>query len=204
MTLVIGPDGREAPLLVDVSGNLKTAGGGIGGGGDASAAKQDQQTAELQAIKGFVDGLEAAMTALNASADDIESATEAVAAIIAAGKLSVADAVLDGTVSAGRVLTTEASAAAIKTATEAVAALVSAGRLLVAEQNSAAILARLPSATNSAAAALPANFDSLAETYGYTGDNVTTIVKTNGVNTWTQTLGYTGANLTSASGWVQT
>lgn len=57
---------------------------------------------------------------------------------------------------------------------------------------------------NSVGAALPANFDSLPQTLNYTGENLTSIVVTNGVNTWTQTFTYTGANLTGISAWVQT
>lgn len=50
---------------------------------------------------------------------------------------------------------------------------------------------------------LPSRFDSLPETYGYTGANLTTIVKTFGGSTWTQTLAYSGSVLTSVSAWVK-
>lgn len=56
---------------------------------------------------------------------------------------------------------------------------------------------------NSLGVPLPANFDSLAQTLGYTSGNLTTIVKTNGVNTWAQTYSYTGSDLTGISAWVQ-
>lgn len=52
--------------------------------------------------------------------------------------------------------------------------------------------------------ALPQDFDTLAQTLGYTGANLTTVVKTKGADTWTQTLAYTGDNLTSVSQWVKT
>jgi hypothetical protein len=57
--------------------------------------------------------------------------------------------------------------------------------------------------TDSLFVALPPEFDSWPVTLGYTGDNVTTIVKTDGTDTYTQTLTYTGANLTGISAWVK-
>ncbi len=45
--------------------------------------------------------------------------------------------------------------------------------------------------------------DSMAQTLGYTGSQLTTISVTDGTNTWTQTLTYTGANLTGISKWVK-
>ena len=51
--------------------------------------------------------------------------------------------------------------------------------------------------------ALPADFAFLAETYGYTGDDLTTIVKTNGANTWTQTFTYVSGKVTAISKWVK-
>ena len=67
----------------------------------------------------------------------------------------------------------------------------------------AAVEAAIGPGFNSVGAPLPANFDSLAQTLGYTSGNLTTIVKTNGVNTWTQTYSYTGSDLTGISAWVQ-
>lgn len=69
-----------------------------------------------------------------------------------------------------------------------------------AKQDTATAL--MPTPKDSTGLALPANFDYLAETYGYTGDNLTTIVKTFGGNTYTQTLGYSGSKVVSASQWV--
>lgn len=141
---VKGPTGKPASLEVDASGQLKTtgSGGGGGGAGDASAANQVTQTDELVAIKGFVDGLETSMVALNASADDIEAATEALAALAA-------------------------------------------------------------TPIDSTGLALPVDFLYLTESYGYTGADMTTIVRTKGANTWTKTLTYSGGNLTAISKWVK-
>lgn len=65
-------------------------------------------------------------------------------------------------------------------------------------------IALMPTPVNSAGAALPSDFDYLAETYGYTGDDLTTIVKTKGADTYTQTLTYSSGKVTAASKWVKT
>lgn len=64
-------------------------------------------------------------------------------------------------------------------------------------------IALMPTPVDSLGAALPADFEYLAETYGYTSGKLTTIVKTKGANTWTQTLTYTGDDLTGVSRWVK-
>ena len=100
----------------------------------------------------------------------------------------------------------EVAIAAVATANEASqvttrATIESVGEELEVEIN------ELKNATvgfNSAGAALPDNFNSLAQTLNYTAGNLTSIVKTNGVNTWTQTYSYTGSDLTGISAWMQT
>jgi YD repeat-containing protein len=51
---------------------------------------------------------------------------------------------------------------------------------------------------------IPVSPDSLTQTLNYTSGNLTSVVATDGTNTWTQTLGYDGSNnLTSVSKWVR-
>lgn len=50
---------------------------------------------------------------------------------------------------------------------------------------------------------LPVQFNSLAQAMTYNGTKLQTLAKTDGTNTWTQTYGYTGDNLTSISAWVK-
>lgn len=71
--IAIGPGNRAASLQVDASGNLKVTSAGGGGGGDATAANQTAQTTELQAIKGYVDGIETLLTATNGYVDGLET-----------------------------------------------------------------------------------------------------------------------------------
>jgi hypothetical protein len=64
-------------------------------------------------------------------------------------------------------------------------------------------IALMPTPVDSTGLALPADFDYLAVTYGYTGSDLTTIVKTKGANTWTRTLTYSTGTLTAESKWVK-
>lgn len=48
------------------------------------------------------------------------------------------------------------------------------------------------------------NPDSMAQTLTWGTNGVTTVVATNGVNTWTRTFTYTNGNLTGVSIWVKT
>ncbi len=57
--------------------------------------------------------------------------------------------------------------------------------------------------TDSVGGALPAGFDNYSEAYGYTGDDLTTIVRTGTGGTYTQTLTYTSGKLTAVSRWVK-
>jgi len=45
--------------------------------------------------------------------------------------------------------------------------------------------------------------DSLAQTLGYTGSNLTSVTVSYGGQTYVQTLTYTGVNLTGVSQWVK-
>lgn len=82
----------------------------------------------------------------------------------------------------------------------AIAASVAAGATSAKQD---ALLAVQATPVDSIGGALPLDFDFLAETYGYTGSDLTTIVKTKGANTWTQTLTYSTGTLTAASKWVK-
>jgi hypothetical protein len=67
----------------------------------------------------------------------------------------------------------------------------------------AAVLAISAGGFDTGGASLPANFENLPQTLNYTGDNMTSIVVTNGVTTWTKTFGYNAAGKVNAiSGWV--
>ena len=58
--------------------------------------------------------------------------------------------------------------------------------------------------TDSTGSALPANFDSLAQTLTPGTYGPTAVSATDGVNTWTQSLAYDGSgNLTGVSAWVR-
>ena len=131
---------------------------------------------------------------------------ETIATAVTTTALALGDPSVDGTVIENLVAINEnvqsldASLVAIEVAVEKVSTDV----IDMVEATNAILDARLAKPVNSVGGLLPIDFDYLAETYGYTGDNLTTIVKTNGVNTWTQTLAYTGARLDSISKWVQT
>lgn len=75
--------------------------------------------------------------------------------------------------------------------------------LTTIDADTSALAADVAGKVDSTGLALPADFEYLAESYGYTGANLTTVVRTKGANTWTQTLAYTGAVLNSVTKWVK-
>lgn len=96
---------------------------------------------------------------------------------------------------------TDAKLDEVITAIEGITVPAPVGGATSAKQDSQ--IALMPTPVDSTGLALPADFEYLAETYGYTGSDLTTIVKTKGANTWTQTLTYSTGSLTAASKWVK-
>jgi hypothetical protein len=66
------------------------------------------------------------------------------------------------------------------------------------------VTSRLEAGYDSAGRQLPADFNSSPVAYGYTGADLTTIVRTVGGYTFTKTLTYTSGVVTSESAWVRT
>lgn len=156
---------KPSSATVTADGRIRTDttfSGTITSAADSTALKQDQQTAELVAIKGFVDGLE---TQGAAAATDRGTTNTRLTAIEAQG----------------------VTAATARASTNS---------------QLATIAASSPHGRDTVGNLLPLDFATLPESYTYTTGNLTSVVKTKGIATYTQTLAYTGSVLNSVSGWV--
>jgi hypothetical protein len=65
------------------------------------------------------------------------------------------------------------------------------------------VWSRTDAGYDSAGRQLPADFNSSPVTYGYTGADLTTIVRTAGGYTYTKTLTYASGVVTAESAWVR-